>query len=99
MYDTTVGGKKLRCPFYSVADMGGALLASHCNQCALVGMYRPCELEMKGELPQWNACPRKAAMSDEELAQWRTRKVVGLGRGEQDEPFAARFDRLVRRST
>lgn len=99
MADTTMHDTPLRCPFYGLHNMAGALLAARCNQCALKDSHRPCDMEVSGKEPDWHTCARREGMSTEELDQWRKRKVVGFGTGLQDEMFAARFDRLAQKDT
>lgn len=51
------------CPFYGFSAMGvmvgSMLLDTGGNQCPLEGAntFSPCQMEMAGEMPDWDSCP------------------------------------------
>lgn len=50
--------KRPYCPFYGFSNMGGSLIDSKGNQCALItNSYSPCQMEMREEEPNWQSCP------------------------------------------
>ena len=45
------------CPFYGFANVSRLFVDQEGNQCPLMGGYTPCQMEMRGDAPNWNNCP------------------------------------------